>query len=141
MAHEKFYENGWVQLSSDTYLISAYWLDGFDTAETPEEERRAIGPEKRISPIYSYDDGGIGAAQWVNATYDKAAILQSDGGWKTGGIFHLWISPGAGRRPYEVLWKRPTAIAAGGPWEDERAVAVATAEAYLGLRLLFEAEG
>lgn len=133
----KVYANGWVQMSDfEAKTIDRFWLDGFPTAVTPEEASRSgRGPDKRISPIYDYDDGGIGGVQWLNATHDGAAILKSDGGWKTGGTFHLWISAGAGTLPYEVPLRQLVTVDAGDPagWQDRQREAIAAAELVLGL--------
>ncbi len=130
------YENGWVQLDTSCYLIGAYWLDPFPVATDEEiREGHGRGPDKRISPIYDYDDGGIGRRQWLNATHDAAAVLCQDGGWKNGGEFHLWVSPGVGRRPYEVPIQWPIRIKAGDPsgWEEMQNQAVTFTEQVLGL--------
>lgn len=135
-----FYADGWALLEdTEVGLISEYWLDGFPVAATPEEEHdRGRGPEKRVSPIYDYDDGGIGATQWLNVTHNVAATLVADGGWKTGGIFHLWVSTGVGTLPYEVPLRYPIKIDAGdhSGWIKREAGAILAAEAVLGLRRL-----
>lgn len=138
MAYEKFYADGWVRLSSDVYLLHAYWLDGFPAAADKQEALRGRGEDKRVSPIYDYRDGGIGHIQWVNVTHNVAAILAGDGEWTTGGTFHLWISPGAGTRPYEVAWKNPIGFPEGEPsgWQDPKEEAEAATVAYLGLQPL-----
>lgn len=119
------------------YLLSDFWLDGFLTATAEELARgRGRGPDDRVSPIFDYENGGIGAIQWVNVTHDKAAVLISDGGWRTGGVFHLWISPGVGRIPYEVPFTHPVRIRPGdnSGWGDQLDEAQAQAEVFLGLR-------
>lgn len=122
-------------------LISEYWLDGFPVAATPDEGYRSgHGRDKRVSPIYDYDDGGIGAVQWLNVTHKAAAILKSDGGWKVGGTFHLWVSAGGGTLPYEIPLRTPVRVDAGDPsgWTERREEAIAKAEEVLGLRRLTE---
>lgn len=139
MADEKFYADGWVQLSSSVYLLPAYWLNGFPTpADEKEARARGRGPDLRVSPIFDYRDGGIGALQWVNVTHNAAAIVAADGDWRTGGTFHLWISPGAGTLPYEVGFKSPIRLDEGDPsgWQPRKDEAEAAAVAYLGLRPL-----
>lgn len=129
------YPDGWVELR-DTYLLGVYWLDGFPVIQ--DEEERAThgrGPDKRRSPILDYQDGGIGSIQWVNATHDKAAVLHCDGGWKDGGTWHLWVSPGARTLPYEVEWTHAPTIVAGdhSGWQDSKDEAADMARSYLGL--------
>lgn len=77
-------------------------------------------------------------AQWVNVTHNKAAILVADGGWKTGGTLHLWISPGAGERPYEFSFRHPLHFVAGDPdgWHSVFEAALGVTERILGLREL-----
>lgn len=96
------------------------------------------GPDLRQSPIFDYRDGGIGKIEWVNVTHDKAAILAADGGWKEGGTFHLWVSTGAGTRPYEVKWTDPAKMDADDPsgWREVQEFAANMAREYLGLREL-----
>lgn len=130
------YADGWALLGIEVGLISEYWLDGFPVAATPDEHHRGHGPEKRVSPIYDYDDGGFGAVQWLNVTHDVAAVLKSDGGWKVGGEFHLWVSAGVGTLPYEVPLRYPVQVTKGDPagWQDRKKEAISAAEAVLGLR-------
>lgn len=134
----KQYENGWVRLQdSECDLIREYWLDGFDITE--EQIKKGESGQlhaREVSPIYAYDDGGIGPIQWVNVTRDVAAVLCQDGGWRDGGHFHLWISPGRGRRPYEVPIKWPMAIKEGDHtgWATNQNEAAAIVEQFLGLR-------
>lgn len=135
------YADGWSRLDSEVGYISGYWLDGFPVAATPEEQlHSARGPENRVSPIYDYNDGGVGAIQWLNVTHNVAATLVSDGGWKTGGIFHPWVSTGVGTIPYEVPLLYPIKIDAGdhSGWIKRREDAILAAEAILGLRRLSE---
>ncbi|MEW2018721.1 hypothetical protein [Rhodococcus sp. NPDC076796] len=138
----KVYTDGWVQLHDhEAADIDRFWLDGFPVAVTPEEAySKGRGPDKRVSPIYDYDDGGIGKVQWVNATHDRAAYLKADGSWKTGGRFHLWISAGAGTLPYEFPLSSTVRIEAGDPsdWQGRKNEAIAAAELALGLRPLIE---
>lgn len=135
------YADGWASLDDEVGLINKYWLDGFPVAASPEEAyRHGLGPDKRVSPIYDYNDGGIGATQWLNVTHDVAAFLKSDGGWKVGGTFHLWVSTGAGTLPYEVPLRYPVRVEAGDPsgWQDRKKEAISAAEAILGLRRIAE---
>lgn len=137
----KLYEDGWVQMDHyEASTIDRYWRDGFPVAVTPDDVRRGHGPEKRISPILDYDDRGIGKVQWLNVTHDRAAILASDGGWASGGTFHLWISTGAGTLPYELPLGDPVRVEEGEPsgWRDRKADAIAVAERVLGLRPISE---
>lgn len=133
------YADGWASLEDEVSLIDEYWLNGFPVAATSEvAQRRGRGPENRVSPIYDYDDGGIGAVQWLNVTHNAAAVLVSDGGWKDGGTFHLWISNGAGTLPYEVPLRYPVTIEKGDAsgWLDRKKQAISVAELVLGLRPL-----
>lgn len=134
------YADGWVSLDDEVGLINEYWLDGFPAAVTPEEVYRGRGRDKRLSPIYDYDDGGIGAVQWLNVTHNVAAFLKSDAGWKVGGKFHLWVSAGVGTLPYEVPLRYPVRVEAGDPsgWMDRKEEAISAAEAVLGLRRVAE---
>ena len=139
MAYEKFYEDGWGRLSSEVGVLDAYWSDGFPPAVGEEEARSpGWGPDNRVSPVLNYSRG-IGYVQWVNVTHNTAAILRVDGTRETGGTFHLWISPGAGTRPYEVQWINSPTF---NPGEDAAALlgsqqqAEAAAVAYLGLQPL-----
>lgn len=129
--------NGWLRLDHVSPL-GQYWLDGFPQAQTLEEENIARGRERRMSPIYDYDDGGIGAVQWLQPLTDTALILQSDGGWKTGGMFHLWVCNGAGSRPREIteLVLDNHCVEKGDPtgWSDRRDEAVEAVETFFGLR-------
>lgn len=117
--------DGWVRLDSNVYYLSAYWIHPFPLDEHQE----------RDSPIRDYDDGGIGAVQWVNITHNTAAILKSDGSWKSGGKFHLWISPGAGKLPYDVQFAKPIEIIGGDPdsWTLRKREAILLAEEFLGI--------
>lgn len=96
-------ENGWVRLDSAP-LSAAHWLEGFPQAQTDEERDRARGPEGRVSPIYdnSRKSGGIRAVQWVNFTTDKAVVMIALGGWREGGDFQVWYSPGVGQLPRDI---------------------------------------
>lgn len=136
------YADGWALLEeTEVGLISEYWLDGFPVAATPEEEHdRGRGRDNRVSPIYDYADGGIGATQWLNVTHNVAAVLIADGGWKVGGKFHLWVSAGAGTLPYEVPLRYPIRVEVGDPsgWMERQKEAISAAEAVLGLRRIAE---
>lgn len=136
MSDDQIYADGWVELSSP-HIVRAYWLDGFPIiADEETREWKGYGPDGRTSPILTYDDGGIGKVEWVNVTHDKAAILCADGGWKTGGKFHLWVSPGAGTLAHEVHGFKAPQIVAGDPsgWYEAKEGATAAARSYLGLR-------
>lgn len=103
---------GWVALARSTPLLPSFWLDGFlpdDSSELTE------GEESRVSPIYRAleKNDGIGAVQWINAAHDAAAVLLAEDSWVNGGDFRLWISPGAGRRPYELPLTRRVTIPEG----------------------------
>lgn len=131
------YTDGWVRLDDSVYVLGAFWLNGFDPIEDPERRRlEGRGPDGRSSPIYDYVDGGIGKVQWLNVTLNRAAILAADGSWKTGGEFHLWVSLGAGTRPFEIKSKYPIKIDAGDPrgWHDRKQEAISEVEKILGLR-------
>lgn len=138
MKVEKIYDHGWVKLASDAPLSAEFWIDGFDPIED-EQERFLHGSGRRgvRSPILDYQDGGIGAVQWLNLTHDTAAIVKSDGGWKDGGVFHLWISPGAGERPYKIPLHPEIAVKKGDDagWYCKKEQAVHTTERLLGLTI------
>ena len=129
----KIYQDGWVLLGHHATLLPAFWRDGFPIVQGQDSGR--YGQYRRDSPIYTYDDGGIGAVQWLNVTRNVSAVLKSDGSWKTGGQFHLWVSPGAGTRPYEVPLPYPIRIERGDPsdWQTRKQEAVEAAEEILGL--------
>lgn len=134
----KHYADGWVQLSHSYPTIDVFWLDGFPVAEPDKQYSHGYGPEKRHSPIYDYSNGGIGTVQWLNVTRNTAAVLKADGGWKTGGNFHLWVSTGARTLPYELPLPYPVTITPGDSsgWQDLKREAIALAEEVLGLRML-----
>lgn len=129
--------HGWVRFDS-AFLRGDFWLDGFPTATDPDEEHsRGRGPDKRVSPIYDYDNGGIGAIQWLHPVHDRAVILIADGGWRTGGDWHVWYSGGPGALPREI-----TKWAVNGPrvvrgdndgWHHQRNLAIVQVEEYLGM--------
>jgi hypothetical protein len=138
-SYHRQYEGGWVRLDSSVSLITAFWLDGFPPGKTEEEKNMlGIGAEKRVSPIFQYNDGGIGFTQWVNFTHDTAALLRADGGWQGGGTFHLWVSPGAGKPAYEIPFSPAAKVVAGDPdgWLTQKEAAIEMAEEVLGLVLL-----
>ncbi|HEY3549207.1 MAG TPA: hypothetical protein VGK17_24285 [Propionicimonas sp.] len=137
----QLYDDGWVRLDG-VHFMSVFWIDGFELVDVSAEKRAAWAPllddvQRRNSPIDEYDSGGIGPIQWLNATHNRAAMVDSDGTWKTGGEFHLWVSAGAGTRPYEIPFRRRIGISAGDPsgWQERRDDAIAEAEAVLGLRV------
>jgi hypothetical protein len=83
------------------YLLSHFWLDPYPSADTPELAfKRGRGRDQRVSPIYDLEHR-LGFQRWVTA--DTALIVIADGDWRTGGRFRLYVSPGHGQLPYEVL--------------------------------------
>ncbi len=123
---------GWVVLDRSTPLIPAFWLDGFRSengagygAELDDEEK------SRISPIYRAfeKNDGLGAVQWINATHDAAAVVLADDSWVHGASFRLWVSPGAGREPYELPLTRPVTIPEGENGDLEHLLGDATNQA------------
>lgn len=90
-------------LARSTPLIPTFWLDGFRPEGSVDVEL-SEDDKSRVSPIYRAfgKNDGIGAIQWIKATHDAAAVVVAEDSWVHGGDFRLWISPGAGRMPYEV---------------------------------------
>jgi hypothetical protein len=94
--------NGWMRFDSGD-LRGDFWLDGFPPATDPDEAYKfGRGTDKRVSPIYDYDSGGIGPIQWIHPLHDRAVILAGDGRWRNGGSWHVWYSGGPGDAPREI---------------------------------------
>lgn len=131
--------NGWLRLDGSAKRRRDYWLEGFPTVRDDDESSSHGRSEKRVSPIWDYDDGGIGAVQWINPLYDKAIILASDGGWNKGGRWHVWFSHGARTLPVDLtdyVWRlRDHEIRPGeaSVWMVRRGNAVSEVEDYFDL--------
>lgn len=121
-------KNGWLRLMESVPLRHDYWAEDFNQAE------KLSG----VGEIFGYRTEGVAPIQWINPLYDKAIVLAADGGWRTGGDWHVWFSHGARSRPVDlteyVLGLGDHKLARGEPeWLEHRAGAAALVEGYFDL--------
>lgn len=122
----------WVSTRDD------YWADPFVAVSASViAANPGIEDDLRVNPIRQYDSRGIGPVEWINAVHDRAFILDADGGWHSGGRFHVWYSSGGGSLPREITKSviHGPAIDAGDHvgWQDQLREAIEQVEAYAGM--------
>lgn len=127
--------NGWTKIW-DGPKLGEFWLTGFPLIEDSDDrEARQQRESGRYSPILAAGNGGgIGVAQWVNYTHDRAAILiPPAGGWKEGGYFSAWISPGMEKLPIKIDVPVKLEAQEPGRWTEGLAEAIEYMEKLLGI--------